>query len=120
MNMDIMLIIARILGLLVAIAYLYYLKPFVDSAKAKYEAEKEKVLADLTEKERKELIDCVENAVDAAEQVLGSKVGKQKKEKVLQTVTEKLQLLTHLTLTASEVDDLIESFVYGMNVARGK
>ena len=83
MDYEQMMLIARILGIIVAIAYILVFKPLLDAAQKKFETEKEKALADLTEQERQELRDCIEDAVEAAEQVMNTEAGEKKKQKVM-------------------------------------
>lgn len=120
MDYEQMMLVARILGIIVAIIYIVVLKPLVDAAQKKFEAEKEKAIADLTEQERQELRDCIEDAVEAAEQVMKSEAGEKKKQKVMSVVLEKLNTLTHLTLTNKQLDDIIEAFVYAVKMTKGE
>ena len=120
MDYEQMMLIARILGIIVAIAYILVFKPLLDAAQKKFETEKEKALADLTEQERQELRDCIEDAVEAAEQVMKTEAGEKKKQKVMGVVLEKLNTLTHLKLTSEQLDDMVEAFVFAVKTTKGE
>lgn len=100
-NSEMAALIIKILFAVLSIFLTSYVVPFLE---------------ELTESYRNTKIEnFVRKSVEAAEQVIkGSKKGKEKKAKVLESVSKWLKS-KNIDLSEEEIDEIIESIVYAMN-----
>lgn len=100
-NSEFITIIFKIICMILSIVITYFVIPFIKEVTDKYKDAK--------------LEKCIRDSVTAAEQIIkGDKKGAEKKARVLNAVTAWLN--THnITMTADEIDDMIESMVFMMN-----
>lgn len=120
MNMEQAMLILRALLTLLGILVVVFVQPMIEPTIEMLKAKKEEIDATLTAQQREDFEAFVLTMVESAEQAMKSSSGQEKKKEVMKKIAKKLSDFTKLTISVKEIDDLVESFVYGMNAAKGK
>lgn len=114
------MLLLRALSLLLGLVVVIFVQPMIEPVVTMIKAKKEEIDATLTEQEKKDLEDFIKKMVESAEQAMKSSTGQEKKKEVMDKIAKKVATLTKVAITTKEIDDLVESFVYAMNLAKGK